>query len=137
MKNQIKIFDTTLRDGEQAPGFSMTAGQKLRMAEHIAAIKGIAENIDGPVICSLSRATSGDIHASGKAIAPAKKPSGKAIAPAKKQRIHTFIATSPLHREFKLKMSKNEIIDRAIAAIKLSLEYTDDVEFSAEDAIYG
>ena len=144
MKNQIKIFDTTLRDGEQAPGFSMTAGQKLRMAEHIAAmgadiieagfaaaspgdfeaIKGIAENIDGPVICSLSRATSGDIHASGKAIAPAKK-----------QRIHTFIATSPLHREFKLKMSKNEIIDRAIAAIKLSLEYTDDVEFSAEDAI--
>ena len=122
----------------------MTAGQKLRMAEHIAAmgadiieagfaaaspgdfeaIKGIAENIDGPVICSLSRATSGDIHASGKAIAPAKK-----------QRIHTFIATSPLHREFKLKMSKNEIIDRAIAAIKLSLEYTDDVEFSAEDAI--
>ena len=144
MKNQIKIFDTTLRDGEQAPGFSMTAGQKLRMAEHIAAmgadiieagfaaaspgdfeaIKGIAENIDGPVICSLSRATSGDIHASGKAIAPAKK-----------QRIHTFIATSPLHREFKLKMSKNEIVDRAIAAIKLSLEYTDDVEFSAEDAI--
>ena len=144
MKNQIKIFDTTLRDGEQAPGFSMTAGQKLRMAEHIAAmgadiieagfaaaspgdfeaIKGIAENIDGPVICSLSRATSGDIHASGKAIAPAKK-----------QRIHTFIATSPLHREYKLKMSKNEIIDRAIAAIKLSLEYTDDVEFSAEDAI--
>ena len=142
--NQIKIFDTTLRDGEQAPGFSMTAGQKLHMAEHIAAmgadiieagfaaaspgdfeaIKGIAENIDGPVICSLSRATSGDIHASGKAIAPAKK-----------QRIHTFIATSPLHREFKLKMSKNEIIDRAIAAIKLSLEYTDDVEFSAEDAI--
>jgi len=140
----VKIFDTTLRDGEQAPGFSMTGGQKLRMAEKIAAmgadiieagfaaaspgdfdaIKGIAEHIDSAVICSLSRATPGDIHASGKAIAPAKK-----------QRIHTFIATSPLHREYKLKMSKNEIIDRAIAAIKLSLEYTDDVEFSAEDAI--
>ena len=140
----VRIFDTTLRDGEQAPGFSMTAGQKLRMAEKIAAmgadiieagfaaaspgdfeaIKGIAENISGPVICSLSRATSGDIHASGKAIAPAKK-----------QRIHTFIATSPLHREYKLKMSKNEILDRAVAAVKLALEYTDDVEFSAEDAI--
>jgi len=140
----VRIFDTTLRDGEQAPGFSMTAGQKLRMAEQIAAmgadiieagfaaaspgdfdaIHGIAEHIDGPVICSLSRATSGDIHASGKAIAPAKK-----------QRIHTFIATSPLHREYKLKMSKNEILDRAVAAVKLALEYTDDVEFSAEDAI--
>lgn len=140
----IKIFDTTLRDGEQAPGFSMTAGQKLSMAEHIAgmgadiieagfaaaspgdfdAIKGIAENIQGPVICSLSRATAGDIHASGKAIAPAKK-----------RRIHTFIATSPLHREFKLKMEKGEIIERAVAAVKLAGEYTDDIEFSAEDAI--
>lgn len=140
----IKIFDTTLRDGEQAPGFSMTAGQKLRMAEQIAlmgadiieagfaaaspgdfeAIKGIAENIDGPVICSLSRATPGDIHASGKAIAPAKN-----------RRIHTFIATSPLHREFKLKMEKGEIIERAVAAVQLAGEYTDDIEFSAEDAI--
>ncbi|MEP1229291.1 MAG: 2-isopropylmalate synthase [Litorimonas sp.] len=140
----IKIFDTTLRDGEQAPGFSMTAGQKLRMAEKIAdmgadiieagfaaaspgdfeAIQGIAQHIDGPVICSLSRCNEGDIHASGRAIAPAKK-----------QRIHTFIATSPLHREFKLKMSKTEIIDRAIAGITLAREYTDDVEFSAEDAI--
>ncbi len=144
MIDYVRIFDTTLRDGEQAPGFSMTAGQKLRMAEKIAAmgadiieagfaaaspgdfdaIQGIAAHIDGPVICSLSRATSGDIHASGKAIAPAKR-----------QRIHTFIATSPLHREYKLKMSKNEILDRAVAAVKLALEYTDDVEFSAEDAI--
>lgn len=140
----IKIFDTTLRDGEQAPGFSMTAGQKLRMAEQIAlmgadiieagfaaaspgdfeAIKGIAENIDGPVICSLSRAKPSDIHASGKAIAPAKN-----------RRIHTFIATSPLHREFKLKMDKGEIIERAVAAVQLAGEYTDDIEFSAEDAI--
>ena len=80
--------------------------------------------MDGPVICSLSRAVASDIHASGKAIAPAKK-----------RRIHTFIATSPLHREFKLKMGKNEIIDRAVAAVKLASEYTDDIEFSAEDAI--
>ena len=144
MTDYVKIFDTTLRDGEQAPGFSMTAGQKLRMAEQIAlmgadiieagfaaaspgdfdAIKGIAENIEGPVICSLARTVTGDIHASGKAIAAAKK-----------QRIHTFIATSPLHREYKLKMSKAEIIDKACEAVKLCLEYTDDVEFSAEDAI--
>jgi len=142
--NYIKIFDTTLRDGEQAPGFSMTAGQKLRMAEKIAdmgadiieagfaaaspgdfdAIQGIARHIDSTVICSLSRCNDGDIHASGRAIAPAKK-----------QRIHTFIATSPLHREFKLKMDKDEIIERAIKGITLALEYTDDVEFSAEDAI--
>ena len=140
----IIIFDTTLRDGEQAPGFSMTAGQKLRMAEQIAAmgadvieagfaaaspgdfdaIAGIAKAIDGPVICSLSRAVEGDIRASGEAIAAAKK-----------QRIHTFIATSPLHREYKLKMSKQEILDRAVAAVQLAREYTDDVEFSAEDAI--
>jgi len=140
----VKIFDTTLRDGEQAPGFSMTAGQKLAMAEKIAAmgadiieagfaaaspgdfeaIKGIAQHIDSAVICSLSRCNEGDIRASGRAIAPAKH-----------QRIHTFIATSPLHREFKLKMSKNEIIDHAIGAVTLALEYTDDVEFSAEDAI--
>ena len=143
----IIIFDTTLRDGEQAPGFSMTAGQKLRMAEQIAgmgadvieagfaaaspgdfdAIQGIAQEIgtkDGPTICSLSRAVAGDIHASGKAIAPAEK-----------RRIHTFIATSPLHREFKLKMEKGEIIERAIAAIELAKTYTDDIEFSAEDAI--
>lgn len=143
-KDYIYIFDTTLRDGEQAPGFSMTAGQKLRMAEHIAAmgadiieagfaaaspgdfdaIKGIAENIGGPTICSLSRCNEGDIRASGQATAPAKK-----------NRIHTFIATSPLHREYKLKMSKDEIIDRAIAGVTLAREYTDDVEFSAEDAI--
>jgi len=143
-KDYVRIFDTTLRDGEQAPGFSMTAGQKLRMAEKIAAmgadiieagfaaaspgdfdaIQGIAKHIDSAVICSLSRCNDGDIHASGKAIAPAKH-----------QRIHTFIATSPLHREFKLKMDKNEIIDRAIKGITLALEYTDDVEFSAEDAI--
>jgi len=143
-ENYIKIFDTTLRDGEQAPGFSMTAGQKLSMAEKIAdmgadiieagfaaaspgdfdAIQGIARHIDSAVICSLSRCNDSDIHASGKAIAPAKK-----------QRIHTFIATSPLHREFKLKMDKNEIIERAIKGVKLALEYTDDVEFSAEDAI--
>ncbi|MEP6344108.1 MAG: 2-isopropylmalate synthase [Maricaulaceae bacterium] len=142
--NQVKIFDTTLRDGEQAPGFSMTAGQKLRMAKALEglgvdvieagfaaaspgdfdAIKTIAETVTDSTVCSLARCNDGDIRASGEAIKPAR--SG---------RIHTFIATSPLHREFKLKMSKDEIVSRAIAGIELARNYTDDVEFSAEDAI--
>ena len=115
----VKIFDTTLRDGEQAPGFSMTSGQKLAMAEALEslgvdvieagfaaaspgdfeAIKTIAQTIKDSTICSLARCNEGDIRASGEAIKPAN--SG---------RIHIFIATSPLHREFKLKMSKAEIV---------------------------
>ena len=142
--DSVKIFDTTLRDGEQAPGFSMTSGQKLRMAKALEAlnvdvieagfaaasegdfeaIQAISREVTDSTICSLARCNTGDIHASGKAIAPAR--SG---------RIHTFIATSPLHREYKLKMSKDEIVDRAVAGITLCREYTDDVEFSAEDAI--
>ena len=142
--NHVKIFDTTLRDGEQAPGFSMTSGQKLAMAEALEglgvdiieagfaaaspgdfdAIKTIAETIKDSTICSLARCNEGDIRASGEAIMPAR--SG---------RIHTFIATSPLHREYKLKMSKDEIVRRAIEGVELCRQYTDDVEFSAEDAI--
>ena len=144
MTNHVKIFDTTLRDGEQAPGFSMTSGQKMAMAEALEglgvdvieagfaaaspgdfdAIKAIAEMVKDSTICSLARCNEGDIRASGEAIKPAK--SG---------RIHTFIATSPLHREFKLKMSKDEIVRRAIEGIELARQYTDDVEFSCEDAI--
>ena len=145
MTNNITIFDTTLRDGEQAPGFSMDGGQKLRMARALAdlgvdvleagfaiaspgdfeAVQTIAKEItDGPVICSLSRCNTGDIRAAGEAIAPAKK-----------GRVHTFIATSPLHREYKLKMSKDQVIEKAIAGVTLALEYTDNVEFSCEDAI--
>ena len=140
----VKIFDTTLRDGEQAPGFSMTSGQKLRMAEALEAlkvdvmeagfaaasqgdfnaIKTIAETIKDSTVCSLARCNDGDIRASGEAIKPAHR-----------GRIHTFIATSPLHREFKLKMSKDEIVRRAVAGIELARNYTDDVEFSCEDAI--
>lgn len=149
MTNYVKIFDTTLRDGEQAPGFSMTAGQKLRMAEALEAlkvdvmeagfaaasqgdfnaIKTIAETIKDSVVCSLARCNEGDIRASGEAIKPAtKRGSGRG-------RIHTFIATSPLHREYKLKMSKDEIVRRAVAGVELARSYTDDVEFSCEDAI--
>ncbi|WP_409432810.1 2-isopropylmalate synthase [Litorimonas sp. RW-G-Af-16] len=144
MTNIVKIFDTTLRDGEQAPGFSMSSEQKLRMAHSLEAlgvdvieagfaaaspgdfeaIQTIAEAITGSTICSLARCNEGDIRASGEAIKPAKH-----------GRIHTFIATSPLHREYKLKMSKDEIVRRAVAGVELAREYTDDVEFSCEDAI--
>ena len=142
--NHVKIFDTTLRDGEQAPGFSMTSGQKLQMAKAIEglgadvieagfaaaspgdfdAIQTIAREVKDSTVCSLARCNEGDIRASGEAIKPAT--SG---------RIHTFIATSPLHREFKLKMSKDEIVERATQGVELCRQYTDDVEFSAEDAI--
>jgi len=109
MSDNVIIFDTTLRDGEQAPGFSMDGGQKLRMARALAdlgvdiieagfavaspgdfdAVQTIAREITGPVICSLARCNTGDIRAAGQAIASAKK-----------SRIHVFIATSPLHREY-------------------------------------
>ena len=144
MTDHVKIFDTTLRDGEQAPGFSMTSGQKLQMAKVIEglgadvieagfaaaspgdfdAIQTIAREVKDSTVCSLARCNEGDIRASGEAIKPAS--SG---------RIHTFIATSPLHREFKLKMSKDEIVRRAVEGVELCRQYTDDVEFSAEDAI--
>ncbi|WP_017931430.1 2-isopropylmalate synthase [Robiginitomaculum antarcticum] len=140
----VKIFDTTLRDGEQAPGFSMSGGQKLKMAKALEAlrvdvieagfaaaspgdfeaIQTIAREIKDSTVCSLARCNDSDIRASGEAISSAA--SG---------RIHTFIATSPLHREFKLKMSKDEIIRRAVAGVELARSYTDDVEFSCEDAI--
>ncbi|HHI88885.1 MAG TPA: 2-isopropylmalate synthase [Hellea balneolensis] len=145
MTDRVRIFDTTLRDGEQAPGFSMGTEDKLRMARALAdlgvdvieagfaiasdgdfeAVNRIASEItDGPVICSLARCSPGDIRAAGEAVKPAKK-----------RRIHVFIATSPLHREYKLKMSKDEVIERAVKGIEQALTYTDNVEFSCEDAI--
>jgi 2-isopropylmalate synthase len=140
----IRIFDTTLRDGEQAPGFSMTPEGKLRMAKALAALRvdvieagfaasspkdaqsimEIAAEIDGPIICSLSRATRGDILASASALAPARR-----------KRCHIFIGTSPLHREAKLHMSRGEVLEAIRSSIAFAREYFDDVEFSAEDAI--
>ena len=148
MTDHIKIFDTTLRDGEQAPGFSMTGGQKLQVAKALEglgvdimeagfaaaspgdfeAIHTIATEIKDSVVCSLARCNEGDIRASGEAIKPA-------VQNGRGGRIHTFIATSPLHREFKLKMDKDEIVRRAVAGVELCRQFTDDVEFSAEDAI--
>ena len=142
--DRVIIFDTTLRDGEQAPGFSMDATAKLEVAHALAAlgvdvmeagfaaaspgdeaaIRRIAFEVDGPVICSLSRANDIDVAASGRALAGAPR-----------TRIHTFIATSAIHREHKLKMSRAEVKDAAIRAVQHARTFTEDVEFSCEDAI--
>jgi len=142
--NHIKIFDTTLRDGEQAPGFSMTPEAKLRMAKALAALRvdvieagfaasspkdaqsimEIAAAIHGPTICSLARATRGDIIAAASALAPAQN-----------KRLHIFIGTSPLHREAKLNMDRAQVLDAIRSSIAFGREYFDDIEFSAEDAI--
>ena len=144
MKQPLIIFDTTLRDGEQSPGASMTRDEKLRVARQLErmrvdvieagfaaasrgdfeAILGIAETIKDSTICSLARANEADIRRAGEAIRPAAR-----------GRIHTFIATSPIHMEKKLRMSPDQVLDAAVRAVRLSLEYTDDVEFSAEDAV--
>ena len=140
---RIRIFDTTLRDGEQAPGCSMTLREKLRVARALSelnvdiieagfpaaspgdfdAVKAIADENLGPVICGLARCNPADIekvHA--------------AVKGADRHRIHVFVATSAIHREHKLKMAKEEIIRSAVGAITMARELCDDVEFSPEDA---
>lgn len=144
MTQTVKIFDTTLRDGEQAPGFSMTPEAKLRMAKSLAAlgvdvieagfaaaspgdaqsISDISKKLEGPVICSLSRAVQSDILASANALGPAPK-----------KRIHVFMGTSPLHREFKLHKSAEQVLEAIRTSVSYAREFVDDVEFSAEDAI--
>jgi len=141
---QVRIFDTTLRDGEQAPGFSMTPDGKLRMAKALAALQvdvieagfaaaspgeahsimEIAGTIDGPVICSLARTTRSDILASASALAPASR-----------KRLHLFLGTSPIHREAKLHMTPEQILETIRTSIAFGRDYFDDIEFSAEDAI--
>ncbi|HID79597.1 MAG TPA: 2-isopropylmalate synthase [Aquifex aeolicus] len=143
MGEKVYIFDTTLRDGEQAPGFSMTTQEKLQMAQQLAnlkvdiieagfaaaskgdweAINLIAREVKGPVICSLARALEKDIEAAASALKPAER-----------KRIHTFIATSPIHMKYKLKMSPEEVLKRAVKAVRYARNFTDDVEFSCEDA---
>jgi 2-isopropylmalate synthase len=143
MKEKIIIFDTTLRDGEQSPGASMNTEEKIQIASALeklgvdvieagfaAASKGdfeainkIAQRVKKSTICSLARALEKDIIQAGKAIAPAPK-----------RRIHTFIATSPIHMEYKLKMKPDEVIKRAVEAVKLAKEFVEDIEFSCEDA---
>ena len=142
--NELIIFDTTLRDGEQSPGASMTQEEKLRIAKQLEklgvnvieagfaaaspgdfnSIDAISKIIDKSTVCSLARALESDI-----------KKAGHAIQPAKHKRIHTFIATSKIHMENKLRMSPEQVLNRGVEAVKWALEYTDDVEFSAEDAV--
>jgi len=144
MTDKLIIFDTTLRDGEQSPGASMTREMKIRIARQLErlgvdvieagfaaaspgdfeAVKAVAETVKHSTVCSLARASEHDVRRAGEAIRPAK--SG---------RIHTFIATSPIHMQHKLRMSEDQVVERAVSAVKWALEYTDDVEFSAEDAV--
>ena len=147
--NQLIIFDTTLRDGEQSPGAAMTKEEKIRIARQLEklgvnvieagfaaasqgdfeAIHAIAEVIKRSTVCSLARASENDVRRAGEAIKPAMEHKEK------NGRIHTFIATSKIHMENKLRMTPDQVVERAVQAVKWALEYTDDVEFSAEDAV--
>jgi 2-isopropylmalate synthase len=141
--SRILVFDTTLRDGEQSPGSSMTASEKLRMAHELSelgvdvieagfaassredatAIGQISREVHGPSIAALARATGPDIRAAAEALETARSP-----------RIHVFIATSDIHLEHKLRIGREECLERAAAAVTLARTLVDDVEFSAEDA---
>jgi 2-isopropylmalate synthase len=141
--NRVRIFDTTLRDGEQAPGCSMTLHEKLRVAKALAELKvdvieagfpaaspgdyesvqAIAEAGFGPVVCGLARCNPEDIEKAYSAVKPAAR-----------HRIHVFVATSAIHREHKLRMAKEDIIRSAVGAIRMARELVNDVEFSPEDA---
>jgi 2-isopropylmalate synthase len=140
---RLIIFDTTLRDGEQAPGCSMTDREKIRVARALAelgvdvieagfpaasdgdfeSVRLIAREIRGPVICGLARCGGNDIERAWQALREAERP-----------RLHVFIATSPIHRQFKLGMSREEVIRRAVEGVRVARALCDDVEFSAEDA---
>ena len=142
-KNKIIIFDTTLRDGEQSPGASMNTDEKIHLALQLEklgvdvieagfaaaspgdfdAIEKIASAVSKVRVCSLARALEKDIKAAGEAIKGAKL-----------GRIHTFIATSPIHMEFKLKMQPQEVIKRAVESVQYAKSLCEDVEFSCEDA---
>lgn len=143
MSAHIRIFDTTLRDGEQSPGCSMTPAQKLTLAHALSelgvdvieagfpaasegdfdSVASIARLVRGARIAALARCQRGDIERAAAALKEAEH-----------GRIHVFIATSPIHRAHKLKMSAAEVIDAAVAGVELARRYCDDVEFSAEDA---
>ncbi len=143
MTDRLIIFDTTLRDGEQSPGASMNLAEKLEIAHALEelgvdiieagfpiaspgdfeAVQAIAQQLEGPTICGLARCNAADIDRAWEALKHAKKP-----------RIHVFLATSAIHREFKLHMAKDEIVRRAIEGVKRAKGYLEDVEFSPEDA---
>lgn len=141
-KDRVIIFDTTLRDGEQSPGCSMNLEEKLKMARLLdemgvdvieagfpiaskgdfEAVNEIAKTVKNAVVCGLSRAKKADIEASGEAIKPAAR-----------KRIHTFISTSPLHMKYKLQMPPEEVLNMVVESVTTARNFTDDVEWSAED----
>ena len=141
--NNLVIFDTTMRDGEQSPGASMTKDEKVRIGKTLErlgvdvmeagfaiaskgdfeAVKAVASVVKESTVCSLARANTKDIDAAAQALEPAPR-----------RRIHTFIATSPIHMQYKLKMQPDQVVEAAVAAVKYARQFTDDVEFSAEDA---
>lgn len=152
--DRVKIFDTTLRDGEQSPGATMTSAEKLKVAKALSrlgvdvieagfaaaspddlrAVRDIAESVgtvspeqrpaaEPPTICSLARATKGDIDKAWESVSPAHYP-----------RIHTFLATSPIHRDHKLRMSKDQVVDKVREMVSYARSLCEDVEFSPEDA---
>ena len=143
-KDRVVIFDTTLRDGEQCPGASMGLREKLQIAKQLSrlkvdiieagfpiaspgdfeAVKRIAEEVKGPQIAGLARCIHKDIERAGEAVSPAGSHG----------RIHIFLATSAIHRKFKLKKAKMEILKEAVSAVKYALQFCEDVEFSPEDA---
>ncbi len=144
MADRLYIFDTTLRDGEQSPGCSMDMEEKIRMAHTLAhlgvdiieagfpvaspgdfeAVRRIAHEVSGPRIAALARARKGDIESAAQAIAGARE----------RARIHTFIATSPIHMQAKLRMDQEQVLEQAVMAVKLARDLAPEVEFSAEDA---
>src|SRR4051795_9611599 len=143
MSDRVYIFDTTLRDGEQSPGCSMTVPEKLRMARKLVdlgvdileagfpiasdgdteAVDAVAREFPWVQVAALARCTRLDIERAAESLRNARRP-----------RIHTFIATSDVHLEYKLKKSRQQVLDEAVAAVTLARSYVDDVEFSAEDA---
>jgi 2-isopropylmalate synthase len=144
MSEKVLVFDTTLRDGEQCPGASMNTREKLEVARQLArlkvdiieagfpiasdgdfeAVRAIASEIQGPRIAGLARCTDNDIDRAAEAV----KPAGD------RARIHVFLATSAIHREYKLKMAQSEILKRAVEGVKRAIGHCRDVEFSPEDA---
>ncbi|HKY19941.1 MAG TPA: 2-isopropylmalate synthase [Vicinamibacterales bacterium] len=141
--DRVTIFDTTLRDGEQAPGFSLRTSEKVELAKQLdtlgvdlieagfpiasvddaEGVKQVAATVRRPIIAALARCRAEDIERAGEALRSAER-----------SRIHTFIATSDLHLAKKLNISREQCLDAAVAAVKLARQYTDDVQFSAEDA---
>jgi 2-isopropylmalate synthase len=142
MNNRVWIFDTTLRDGEQSPGCSMTVPEKLRMAGKLVelgvdileagfpiasqgdfeAVDAVSREFPWVQVAALARCTRMDVERAAESLRKARRP-----------RIHTFLATSDIHLKYKLRMSRQQVLDNAVAAVELARSYVDDVEFSAED----